>query len=289
MHTREPPSSSSTTRGFSLIELVLVIAILGILSTVLWLVIAGPVRAFFETGRRAALVEEAGSALTEMTRDIRAALPNSIRTTQSAGVNALELLLTADGARYRDGPGGTVTSSTDILTFNAPSSGFNILGHFTRLTLPLTTSTDSLVIYNTGQSGADAYDNTAGPPNVITPPGTTLTFTGGTSEDHISINPAFQFKYRSPYDRVYVVSGPVSWFCDPASGTLRRDSGYAISATQPVSATAGVLAANQVGACSFTYTPGTAERAGLVTLSLTLTSHGESVTLLREVQIFNAP
>jgi MSHA biogenesis protein MshO len=289
MRRRRPHPPLFTPQGFSLIELVLVIAILGILSTVLWLVIAGPVRAFFETGRRVALVEEAGSALTEMTRDIRATLPNSIRTTQSGGVIALELLLTADGARYRDGPGGTVTSPADILTFNAPSKGFNILGHFTRLTLPLTTSTDSLVIYNTGQTGANAYDNTAGPPNVITPPGTTLSFTAGASEDHVSISPAFQFKYRSPYDRVYVVSGPVSWFCDPAAGTLRRDSGYAITTTQTVSATAGALAANQVSACSFTYTPGTAERAGLVTLSLTLSSHGESVTLLREVQVFNAP
>ncbi len=273
----------------SLIELVIVIVILGILSTVLGLIIAGPIRGFFATGRRVALVENASTALTQMARDIRTALPNSIRTTQSGGITALELLSTLDGARYRDGPGGGVTSSADILTFNAASSGFNVLGHFENLTLPLTTTADYLVIYNTGQAGANAYDITAGPPNVITPTGTTLSISAGADEDHVSISPAFEFKYPSPYDRVYLVSGPVSWFCDPQAGTLRRESGYAISATEPVSASAGNLASDQVSACAFTYTPGTAYRAGLVTLSLTLSSHNENVTLLREVQVVNAP
>ncbi len=273
----------------SLIELVIVIVILGILSTVLGLIIAGPIRGFFATGRRVALVENASTALTQMARDIRTALPNSIRTTQSGGITALELLSTLDGARYRDGPGGGVTSSADILTFNAASSGFNVLGHFENLTLPLTTTADYLVIYNTGQAGANAYDISAGPPNVITPAGTTLSIVSGTYEDHVSISPAFEFKYPSPYDRVYLVGGPVSWFCDPQAGTLRRESGYAISATEPVSASAGNLASDQVSACAFTYTPGTAYRAGLVTLSLTLSSHNESVTLLREVQVVNAP
>ncbi|EQD67599.1 type II secretory pathway pseudopilin PulG [mine drainage metagenome] len=152
-----------------------------------------------------------------MVRDIRAALPNSVRTTQSGGITALELLETLDGARYRDGPGGGVTSDADILTFNASSSGFNILGHFGNLTLPLTTTTDYLVIYNTGQTGANAYDIHAAPPTVITPSGTTISITAGTDEDHVSISPAFRFKYPSPYDRVYLVSGPVSWFCDPVS------------------------------------------------------------------------
>ncbi|EQD55148.1 protein containing Prepilin-type cleavage/methylation [mine drainage metagenome] len=284
-----PDRSRLRPDGMSLIELVIVIVILGILATVLGLIITGPIRGFFETGRRVALVEDASTALAQMVRDIRAALPNSVRTTQSGGITALELLETLDGARYRDGPGGGVTSDADILTFNASSSGFNILGHFGNLTLPLTTTTDYLVIYNTGQTGANAYDIHAGPPNVITPSGTTISITAGTDEDHVSISPAFRFKYPSPYDRVYLVSGPVSWFCDPAAGTLRRESGYAISATEPVSASAGNLATNQVSACTFTYTPGTAERAGLVTLSLTLTSHDESVTLLREVQVVNAP
>lgn len=281
---RRPPSSP----GFTLVELVLTLTILAILAVVLGTILYPPVEGYFASARRARLVGDAGMALSLMERDVNAALPNSIRTTSSGGVEAMELLFTLDGARYRDGPGGTYTSPTDILTFNAPSAGFNILGQFQNLTLPLTTTSDALVIYNTGQPGADAYDDTAGPPNVITPPGTTITITAGNPEDHVAIQPPFQFAYPSPSDRVYVVSGPVSWFCDPSAGTLRRYAGYPIQATEPVSATEGTLEADHVSACSFNYSPGTAERNGLLTVTLSLSEDGETVTLVREMQVFNA-
>jgi MSHA biogenesis protein MshO len=42
-------------------------------------------------------------------------------------------------------------------------------------------------------------------------------------------------------------------------------------------------------ACTFTYTPGTAQRAALISLSLTLTKDGESITLLQQVHVDNVP
>jgi MSHA biogenesis protein MshO len=95
---------------------------------------------------------------------------------------------------------------------------------------------------------------------------------------------------------VYLVSGPVSYVCDTSAGTLTRYSGYTISATQSVTAasllSAGAIAARiaaDVGACQFTYTTGTAQRNSLVTLTTQLTRSGESVQLLHEVQLANAP
>ena len=49
------------------------------------------------------------------------------------------------------------------------------------------------------------------------------------------------------------------------------------------------LMADRVTACGFTYTPGTAERAGLVTLEITIAEQGELVRLLAQVHIDNAP
>ncbi|MCL5798667.1 MAG: hypothetical protein M1574_00885 [Gammaproteobacteria bacterium] len=126
------------------------------------------------------------------------------------------------------------------------------------------------------------------PPTTASISSPTITITAGTPEDHVAINPAFRFAYPSPDDRVYLVSGPVSWFCDPALGTLRRDSGYPIQATEPVSSSAGTLEADHVSACSFDYDPGTAQRNGLLTVTLSLSENGETITLVREMQVLNA-
>ena len=110
------------------------------------------------------------------------------------------------------------------------------------------------------------------------------------------MNPAFQFAYGSPEKRLYLVSGPVSYLCDTSAGTLTRYSGYTISSVEPASAaallaqgaTAALVAAN-VAACTFTYSSGTAQRNALATLSLQISQSGESVQLLNEVQVVNAP
>ena len=56
------------------------------------------------------------------------------------------------------------------------------------------------------------------------------------------------------------MSGPVSYLCDTAAGTLTRYSGYAIASAQPASAAAltaagatAALVAADVARCQFTY------------------------------------
>ncbi len=271
--------------GFTLVEVVLTLVVVAIMGGTVMLFLSGPVRGYMQTQRRAALVAAASTALAQMIRDIHATLPNSLRITSANGVEALELIHVLAGGRYRAGPGGSYTANTDILQFNRPDADFNIEGHLGLPGYPYTSSTDRLVIYNVGVPGADAYANA----NVITPAGDTLTITEPGSEDHVQLATAFQFAYRSPGQRIYLVDTPVSWLCDPSAGTLRRDSGYPIGPTQPVNGTLGNLAAAHVSACGFRYQPGTASRAGLVTLSLTLTDRGESVRLLQQVHILNVP
>jgi MSHA biogenesis protein MshO len=77
---------------------------------------------------------------------------------------------------------------------------------------------------------------------------------------------------------------------------LTRYSGYAIESSQPTSAAtlsaagaAAALVAANVGGCQFTYSSGTAQRNALATLTLQITLSGESVQLLNEVQVVNAP
>ena len=97
---------------------------------------------------------------------------------------------------------------------------------------------------------------------------------------------------------MFLVDGPVTYLCDTVAGTLLRYSGYAIDASQANRDSTGELLgagatqslmANQISACTFTYTAGTAERAGLVTLQITISSQGESVSLLQQVHVDNVP
>ena len=72
--------------GFTLIELVIVILILGILSFVLVNILRGPMQAHLDVERRARLVDIAETALQRMTREIRLALPNSIRLSGTTAI-----------------------------------------------------------------------------------------------------------------------------------------------------------------------------------------------------------
>jgi len=280
-------------RGFTLIELVITLVISAVVVSFVSMFISGPVRGFTDQARRARLVDAADSALQRIGRDVRRALPNSVRITTVAGVVALETLSTVDGARYRAQPPGT---AAQILDFAGADGSFNVLGPFTQLAKPWSSTTSYLAIYNVGVPGADAYELA----NVITPAGTTIAIAddGATGEDRVTLTPAFMFGYTSPTQRVFLLDGPVTYLCSPVTGTLLRYSGYTIDANQANrDSTAELLGAgatqtlmaNQIAACAFTYTAGTAERAGLVTLSITISSQGESVSLLQQVHVDNVP
>ena len=47
--------------------------------------------------------------------------------------------------------------------------------------------------------------------------------------------------------------------------------------------------ADRITDCGFAYTPGTAERAGLVSLRFTVSAQGERVALLSQVHVDNVP
>ena len=278
--------------GFTLIELVVVITLSAIVVTFMARFLLTPVEAYAAQSQRAQLADAADGALRLLSRDLRAALPNSVRVTSSGTVTALELLATLDGARYRDN--GPLTDPTQWLDFSQAEGAFATTVPFSQVTLPYTSTSNYLAIYNIGITGANAYALA----NVITPVGTTISITGGSSPNaqNVTLSPAFQFSYSSPGKRVYLVSGPVSYLCDTSTGYLTRYSGYAISSTQAASAatlaaagaTAGRVASN-VSLCQFTYAAGTAQRSAMATLTLQLSTGGQQVQLVHQVHLVNVP
>jgi len=279
--------------GFTLIELVITMTISVIVVAFAGLFISGPVLGFTDQARRVRLVDAADSALQRISRDIRRALPNSIRVANVGSISAVELLSTADGARYRGNAPGT---ANQILDFSGADSAFNVIGPFTRIAKPFSSTNHFLAIYNVGVTGADAYELA----NVMTPPGTQIDIAADTmaGEDRVNLSPAFQFAYGSPTQRVFLVDGPVSYVCDSVAGTLTRYVGYAIAENHADRDTGGELlaagasaslVAGRITGCGFSYAAGTAERAGMVTLEITVGEQGEAISQLAQVHVDNVP
>jgi MSHA biogenesis protein MshO len=173
--------------GFTLVELVITIALSTIVVGFMAIFISGPVESYTDQSRRAALVDLAENSLRRIARDIHRALPNSVRVNLSGSVVALELLTTVDGARYRDRP--PPGNPSKRLQFSAPDDAFNSVGRFPNITRPFSSNSHYLSIYNVGVPGANAYELS----NVITPPGTQIDINADATpgEDNVRLSPAF--------------------------------------------------------------------------------------------------
>lgn len=296
-------------RGFSLLELILVIVLLGVLAGGAGLLITKPLEAYNDQLRRQQLVDQAEMALRQIARDVRRALPNSVRidTTTVPGGWALEMVNTIDGARYRDeidNVGGSFTLPTDRLSFASADTDFNILGQFGSLvanaTLPLTLpSRQRVVIYNTAPTDIYQDINAGTGSGIVTSAATTLTISDNGVEHHIRMLPAFRFTQQSPGQRAFVIDGAVSYVCNPGTRTITRYDSYPYQTNQQgsdasLAALAGVQSgrvATRVASCSASYDPGTASRGGIVSLLINLneTTSGESISLLHQVHVVNVP
>lgn len=312
------------SRGVSMIELIIVITISGIIATILGVVLVRPIQGYEAQVRRAQLVDAAEMAVRRLGRDIRQALPNSVRIRDALGnvnsvscsatgaVCTIEMLNTLDGARYREGPGnlGHDHGPTQF-RLRVPgndNNGFNIVGEFQnfRPTFPFTSGSERLAIYNqsaTGATSAYADATLAAGPYVITNPNVpqntrfTLDKDSALGDEWQIVpngNPNFSFRWASPNQRVFVVDTPVSYVCSAgANGNITRYWNYSITAAQqstPAGGTSALLS-TPVSACNFSYSPGTNQRAGLVTLDITITddASGEQVRLLYQVHVDNSP
>ncbi|MGI9237854.1 MAG: PulJ/GspJ family protein [Woeseiaceae bacterium] len=282
------------TSGFTLIELVITIALSTIVVAFMAIFISGPIASYNDQSRRAELVDLAENSLRRIARDVRRALPNSVRLDVSGSVTALELLNTIDGARYRDRPPPGDPSKR--LRFTAADDAFNSIGGFQNIAKPFSSNNHYLSIYNVGVPGANAYELA----NVITPPGTQIDIDADAApgEDNVQLSPAFRFSFASPGQRVFLVDGPVTYLCDDLAGTLVRYSDYSIADDQTARNTAAellgagadaTLVANRVSNCGMAYAPGTAQRAGLVSIALAVSDTGETVSLLHQIHVDNVP
>jgi MSHA biogenesis protein MshO len=242
------------------------------------------VEGYVDTARRADLVDKADAALRRIGRDLRLALPNSVRvqgTCDGTAACLLEFIPTVAGGRYRaeiDSSDG----SGNILDFTGDdaNSGFDILGP--AITVP---ANAWLVVYNLGLAGADAYsgDSTAADNRRAA--------TAAASTTSVAFSPATRLPFDSPARRFQIVQQPVTYACNPGAGTITRHWDYGFNAAQ--AAPAGGSSArlvDGVSSCAFVYeAAAVAQRSGVVAMSVQLTQGGETANLFQQTHVSNIP
>ncbi|MCW8944023.1 MAG: prepilin-type N-terminal cleavage/methylation domain-containing protein [Sedimenticola sp.] len=288
--------------GFTLIELIVVIVISGVLAATVSQLIQRPVEMYQAQSSRARLVDKADTALVKISRELRDALPNSIRIACSG--RCLEFLRVTTGGRYRAAP----VSDPLRLSFNPADADtrFEVLGLLADSGLIQTAAgvnacrnatASCLVIYNTGLLGSNAYsmDNAATITGVNTSGPITIDFNNA---GFSSTNTAFPAS--SPDQRFYVVDTPVTYLCDLTTGTIRRYQGYNIRTNHSnvdthaelvaqANSAENALLIDQVTACDFSYNPGTPTRNGLVSVAVSVNEQSESITLMQQAHLSNMP
>lgn len=230
---RRPP------RGLTLIEMVVALAVLGVIAMMALPIIELPVRGWTEAGARRELASDLRLARVRLDDDLQRALPGSARHRQVGARHFLEVMLVRATARARDGthagalqcPVCGLPGNDDSLQAGCNETCFTTLGPW--VGDPLQPGTDWLVV-NPRQPGLPGDPYVGG--GAIVPAGiksrilAVTPIAGGTRVDIAPKN----FSTLAPSRRVWAVSEAVSYECDPVAGRLLRHRGYAMQAVQPV-------------------------------------------------------
>lgn len=257
-----------------MIELIMVIVIMGVIGGMVAVFMKSPIDAYFDSARRAALTDVADTTVRRMARDIRKALPNSIRVPNN---QCLEFIPTKIGGRYRAEE--TTPGDDTSLNFAVADTTFNMLGSNNALPVNQRIVQDDVIaVYNLGITGADAYaqDNTS---RVSSAPVDGV-------ETKIAIDSKL-FPLASGSNRFHVIPKDekvLAYVC--SGGKLYRTASSTFTSACP--ATGSVLA-DKVSTCNFVYNGSDLQRNALVQLTLKFTDSNETVSLYHEVHVGNTP
>ncbi|MBI5007028.1 MAG: prepilin-type N-terminal cleavage/methylation domain-containing protein [Nitrosomonadales bacterium] len=296
---------SGAQAGFTLIEMIVVIVITGIIAGMVAMFIRAPVQGYVDSERRAEMTDIADMALRRLARDLRTAVPNSIRVPNPSGSSYIEFLPTRDGGRYRVTAAGggsacaAVAGDVDdgAFAFGSKDTCFEIIG-----TAMDFAQGDAIVIGSTQSSGNFPYlavGNAASVRRMVPAAG------AGNGRTTVRLDTAAAANFPTTaeqdghrFEVVPVAEQAVTYAClnpgvdgsGDGTGTLTRYWAYGFNAAQAAPPLGGsnALLADKVHECSFVYDTSNA-RNSLVAVRLKITRGGESVNLYQEIHINNIP
>ncbi|HMW50239.1 MAG TPA: prepilin-type N-terminal cleavage/methylation domain-containing protein, partial [Cellvibrionaceae bacterium] len=244
-------------RGFTLVELIFVLVILGLVGAIGSSFLVDTMDMYQRTTNRVKVMQKGRVAIEQMSRYLRAAVPNSVRISSTG--KCLEFVPVVAGGYYMNQladseNGGTASSSVVIAPLSYSGSAATQL-----IVAPLS----SADIYTTASTSSRA----------------TVSAVGANS---ITLSGAKLFTRNSPARRYYLASNPKR-FC-LLSGSLYRYSGYgfltaALDDSNPGGSADLMLNQLNQSASNFSLSAGSEQRNTSIGIQLSLTAGSETVVL----------
>ena len=281
----QKPFSRLSNAGFTLMELIIVIIILGAMSLGIAGFIKLSTQTYLNVTERDELLANARFSVERLNREVRNALPNSIRVRANGGTSAtkrcLEFVPIIASTTYLDipVPPKVASNTASVIPLGAVGAGNYVCNSCGDNAIVYPLNTAEVYTSYSGTTGKafsikQYTDNEANTPAVLT------------------FDNAVSFTETSPTQRLYLFNGPVSYCLQ--GDTLTRYVGYDVNATQPLppfshgssSLMAGHL---DFSTSSFTVQEPSLRRNAVVQVNFNFVRDGEQVIFDNAIHITNIP
>ena len=272
---------SGLTSGFTLIEMVTVILIMGVMVIGVSSFVIFGTRIFVESSAVDQVLSQSRYGIERMTRELRSAVPNSLRlTTASDGsYQCIELVPIDVSTTYLSAPIAPSVASNQASVIN---SNKNIISGHWAMIYPLSSNEVYQAITATGKRFSVQSTAVVG------------------DQLNVTFTSVVRFLEASPLKRVYFALQPVSYCFERAvagqNAQLKRYSAYGYQANQPAPSLMGngaLMAENVTNNLliepALTVTPSNLMTNALVHLRPRFSVNGETFNYQHQVQVMNVP
>ncbi|MEM7099034.1 MAG: type II secretion system protein [Pseudomonadota bacterium] len=253
-------------KGFTIVELITVMVVLAILSIGTMRFISDSTEGFFSASDRAEVSADVRLTLNRLNRELREALPNSIRVSG----DCLEFIPVVSATVYVSAPIGFSASNLTLIPLHTPPAA----------------ASHRLAV----APGTNVYQLSA---NSDISPTFTLAAPDAANEVIATLASPHQFSNNSPQRRVYVVDTPVSFCVD--RGSLWRYQSYGFQNTQPTAATLPTTMPGRAllveeldqTVTPFSISPATLTRNAVISVVMHFQRGGDTLEISHNVQVRN--